>query len=45
LQGDFDQWIARYNHEQTYQGKLCCGRTATEAFEDEKKSCQAKMIS
>ena len=27
LQQDMDTWMSHYNHERTYQGKMCCGRT------------------
>ena len=44
LQADLDQWMTHYNDERTHQGKMCCGRTPAETFEDGKKIWQAKMI-
>ena len=44
LQVDLDQWMTHYNDERTHQGKMCCGRTPAETFEDGKKIRQAKMI-
>ena len=44
LQADLDQWVAHYNDERTHQGKMCCGRTPAETFEDVKKIWLAKMI-
>lgn len=44
LQVDLDQWMTHYNDERTHQGKMCCGRTPTETFEDGKTIWQAKMI-
>ena len=44
LQADLDQWMAHYNDERTHQGKMCCGRTPAETFEDGKKIWLVKMI-
>ena len=44
LQADLDQWMAHYNDERTHQGKMCCGRTPAETFEDGKKIWLTKMI-
>lgn len=44
LQADLDQWMTHYNDERTHQGKMCCGRTPAETFEDVKKIWLAKMI-
>ena len=44
LQVDLDHWMTHYNDERTHQGKMCCGRTPAETFEDGKKIWQAKMI-
>ena len=44
LQADLDQWVAHYNDERTHQGKMCCGRTPAETFEDGKKILLVKMI-
>ncbi len=37
LQTDLDEYINRYNHERTHQGKRCKGRTPMETFVDGKK--------
>ena len=44
LQVDLDHWMTHYNDERTHQGKMCCGRTPAETFEDGKTIWQAKMI-
>ena len=44
LQVDLDQWMTHYNDERTHQGKMCCGRTPAETFEDGKKIWLTKMI-
>jgi len=44
LQADLDQGVAHYNDERTHQGKMCCGRTPAETFEDGKKIWLVKMI-
>jgi len=44
LQADLDLWMAHYNDERTHQGKMCCGRTPAETFEDGKKILLVKMI-
>lgn len=44
LQADLDQWMTHYNDERTHKGKMCCGRTPAETFEDGKKIWLAKMI-
>lgn len=36
LQADLDEWIQSYNSDRTHQGKMCCGRTPMETFEDGK---------
>ena len=36
LQKDLDEWIDKYNNDQTHQGKMCCGRTPMETFLDGK---------
>lgn len=45
LQSDLDAWIDSYNHERTHQGKMCCGRTPMETFEDGKRISREKSIS
>jgi len=44
LQNDLDAWLAQYNHERTHQGKMCCGRTPMQTFEDGKEICREKSI-
>ena len=44
LQVDLDHWMTHYNDERTHQGKMCCGRTPAETFEDGKKIWLVKMI-
>ena len=44
LQTDLDLWMTHYNDERTHQGKMCCGRTPAETFEDGKKIWLTKMI-
>ena len=44
LEADLDVWIYSYNHERTHQGKVCCGRTPMETFEDGKEICREKTI-
>jgi len=44
MQEDLDAWIGSYNHERTHQGKMCCGRTPIETFEDGKRICREKSI-
>ena len=34
LQADLDAWLVTYNEQRTHQGKMCCGRTPWETFED-----------
>jgi transposase InsO family protein len=40
LQSDLDLWLYKYNLERTHQGKMCCGRTPMETFEDGKSIWQ-----
>lgn len=44
LQVDLDAWIDSYNYERTHQGKMCCGRTPIETFEDGKRICREKSL-
>ncbi len=44
LQDDLDMWLAEYNHQRTHQGKMCCGRTPMETFDDGKKIWMEKKI-
>ncbi len=44
LQRDLDAWLEEYNKERTHQGKVCCGRTPMQTFEDGKVICKEKQI-
>lgn len=44
LQTDLDQWLFKYNHQRTHQGKMCCGKTPMETLEDGKKIWQEKLV-
>jgi hypothetical protein len=44
LQADLDAWLVTYNHERTRQGKMCCGRTPMETFEDGKRISWEKSL-
>jgi hypothetical protein len=44
LQSDLDAWLTQYNNERTHQGKMCCGRTPMQTFEDGKEICREKSI-
>lgn len=34
LQADLDAWLIEYDEHRTHQGKMCCGRTPLETFDD-----------
>jgi len=44
LQRDLDAWLLCYNEERTQQGKMCCGRTPKETFDDGMKIWKEKEI-
>ena len=44
LQADLDEWLFKYNHERTHQGKMCCGRPPMETLEDGKIIWQEKLV-
>jgi transposase InsO family protein len=44
LQADLDSWLTEYNYQRTHQGKMCCGRTPMETFEDGKRVWLEKKI-
>jgi len=44
LQADLDNWLTYYNNERTHQGKMCCGRTPMETWEDGKQIWQEKFV-
>ncbi len=43
LQNDLDEWIRKYNHQRTHQGKMCCGRTPFQTFMDSKHLWMEKV--
>ncbi len=45
LQSDFDEWLAHYNNERTYQMKMCCGLTQMERLLDGKRIWAEKNLS
>ncbi|MCA9860938.1 MAG: transposase, partial [Thermomicrobiales bacterium] len=44
LQRDLDTWLVRYDEERTHQGKMCCGPTPKETFDDGMKIWAEKAI-
>lgn len=44
LQTDLDEYMNRYNHERTHQGKRCQGRTPMQTFIDGKKYYAEKNL-
>ena len=44
LQNDLDGYLKEYNFTRTHQGKICCGRTPWETFEEGKKLALEKII-
>jgi transposase InsO family protein len=44
LQIDLDTWLVDYNERRTHQGKMCCGRTPLETFEDGIKIYHEKQL-
>jgi transposase InsO family protein len=44
LQADLDTWIADYNEKRTHQGKMCCGRTPMETFDNGIPIAKQKLI-
>jgi transposase InsO family protein len=43
LQKDLDEWMEKYNHKRTHQGKMCCGRTPMRTFLDAKHLWNEKV--
>jgi len=41
---DLDTWLTTYNDARTHQGKMCCGRTPRETFDDGMRIWKAKQI-
>ena len=44
LQQDLDAWLDSYNEQRTHQGKMCCGRTQRETFDDGMRIWKEKLI-
>ena len=44
LQKDLDTWLEAYNERRTHQGKMCCGRTPRETFDDGMRIAKEKLI-
>ena len=44
LQADLDAWLDAYNEQRTHQGKMCCGRTPRETFDDGMRIWKEKLI-
>ena len=44
LQNDLDEWIYKYNHERTHQGKICLGRTPMQTLLDGKEVWDKKKL-
>lgn len=44
LQIDLDNWIDYYNNKRTHQGKVCCGRTPMETFNDGLTIVKEKIV-
>ena len=44
LQTDLDAWLIEYNERRTHQGKMCCGRTPLETFDDGIKIWRDKQL-
>ena len=44
LQVDLDAWLITYNEQRTHQGKMCCGRTPRETFDDGMRLWKERMI-
>ena len=44
LQQDLDAWLDSYNEQRTHQGKMCCGRTPRETFDDGMRIWKEKLI-
>ena len=44
LQTDLDAWLVEYNEQRTHQGKMCCGRTPLETFDDGMRIWREKKL-
>lgn len=44
VQRDLDKFLDRFNYERPHQGKMCCGRTPWETFQDGLKIVREKTI-
>lgn len=44
IQKDLDAWLFEYNVQRSHQGKMCCGRTPMQTFDDGINVWRAKAI-
>ena len=44
MQTDLDSWIEYHNNGRTHPGKMCCGRTPIERFEEGKLISEEEII-
>ena len=44
LQGEFDDWMHRYNTQRTHQGRWCYGKTPMQTFLDSLQLAKDKLI-
>ena len=44
LQRDLDEWLVYYNTERAQQGRMCCGRTPMETWNDGTQIWQEKKL-
>ena len=44
IQKDLDAWLFEYNVQRSHQGKMCCGRTPMQTFDDGIKIWKAQSI-
>ncbi len=44
LQLELDAWLVHYNNVRTHQGKMCCGRTPFETFQDALSLAREKQL-
>jgi transposase InsO family protein len=44
LQADLDAWTDHYNNERPHSGKMCCGRTPMQTFNESLEIAKSKML-
>jgi transposase InsO family protein len=44
IQLDLDEWVRQYNHERTYSGKYCYGKTPMQTFVDSIPLAKEKLF-